>query len=317
MSMFLLALMRKELVSYFRVVSSLTNLKYLLQADKAAFEGDPPSRRSTSNENQSVSVSPEILSLHCETLSRSALYVDLVYNLVICVECSEALDHRHVHTHVLGHRFPCPPIDELTTILCDIGITEFPLISPSEVIPPITGLKLQDGFLCTLDSCGVAFGSKSSLQRHYQECHMAEPMSFESCKIHRIFGFRGHQIVVRVNPSLAVQRPHGNLAEYLSLMRPQENPSFRPLNPSNDPRKMTGFLHSARWFDVIRGLPLKELVSLVAVPLRHDCLSAVMDETNVMFGQMWDIVDAMEVLPRRHIHTPKGYVVFLLVRSCI
>lgn len=243
--------------------------------------------------------------------------MDLVYNLVICVKCSEALDHRHIHTHVLGHRLPCPPIDELTTILRDTGITEHLSISPSEVIPPIAGLKLQDGFVCTLDSCGAALGSKSSLQRHYQQCHMAEPMSFESCKIHRIFGFRGHQIVVRVDPSLVVQRPHGNLTEYLSIMRPKENASFRPLNPSNDPRKATGFLHSARWFDVIRGLPLKELLSLVAVPSTQDVLSVVMDEINTIFGQMWDIVDAMEVLPWRHIHTPKRYAIFVLVHSCI
>ena len=114
-----------------------------------------------------------------------------------------------------------------------------------------------------------------------------------------------------------VQRPHGNLTEYLSIMRPKENTLFRPLNPFNNPRKATGFLHSAHWFDVIRGLPLKELLSLVAVPSTQDVLSAVMDEMNTMFGQMWDIVDAMEVLPRRHIHTPKRYAIFVLVHSCI
>ena len=54
MSMFLLALMRnglESLVRSFWLVSSFTNIKYLYEADKTAFEGDPHSPLPNSNEN--------------------------------------------------------------------------------------------------------------------------------------------------------------------------------------------------------------------------------------------------------------------------
>ncbi|KAF8549215.1 hypothetical protein OG21DRAFT_1500556 [Imleria badia] len=267
---------------------------------------NPKSRVVASDEYPPTTISHEIVSMHCDTLSRSGLHVDLVHGLIICLECSEALDYRHIRAHVITHSLPYPSDEQLAVILRDLNIGDSPSLSPFQVIAPIAGLQVVDGLVCTFDSCGFPLGSKSSLQRHHQESHPAAPLSYESCKIHRIFAFRGHQLVVRVDPSLAVQRLHGTLADYLSVICPTENVSTRLLDPSDDPRKTTSFLHSARWLDVIRGHPLDRLLSLVAIPSGVDMLCPVVEEINTMFTCMWDIVDTMEVLPRRHIHTPKG-----------
>lgn len=263
------------------------------------------------SERHSVrSLPPEIVSSHLDALSRSGLHVNLTHKLVICLQCSQALDHSHIHSHASRHRLPCPSTDELTTILEELDLMAPPPFSSSDVIAPIVGLELVDGFMCLAESCGIAVGSGTSLQRHRRECHMGAIVSSEPCKIHRIFGFRGHQLVVRVDPNLAIDRPHGTFAEYMSVMRPKENRSLLPLNPSDDARKTTGFLQRSRWLQVVSGHSIQDLLSLVAVPAHADTLSPIMPAVKAMFKRMWDDVESMEVLPRRHIHTPKGYVGF-------
>jgi hypothetical protein len=256
------------------------------------------------------SLPPEIISSHLDSLSRSGLHVNLTYKLVICLECSQALDHSHIHGHVSQHRLPCPSTDELATILDELDLLAPPPFSSSSVIAPIVGLELVDGFVCLAKSCGIAVGSKTSFRRHRDECHMGATASSEPCQIHRIFGFKGHQLVVRVDPNLAIERPHGTLAEYMSVMRPKEDRSLLPLNPSDDPRKTTGFLQRSRWLQVVSGHSTQDLLSLVAIPAHGDELFPIMPVVKNMFKRMWDDVESMEVLPRRHIHTPKGLVGF-------
>ena len=252
------------------------------------------------------SLPPEIISSHLDALSRSGLHVNLDYKLVICLECSQAVHHSLIQGHVSQHNLPRPSTDELAIILEELDLTAPPPFSSSDVIAPIVGLELVDGFVCLAESCGIAVGSKTSLQRHRAECHMNATVSSEPCKIHRIFGFKGNQLVVRVDPNLDIERPHGTFAEYMSLMRPKENRSLLPLNPSNDARKTTGFLQRSRWLQVVSGHSTQELLSLVAIPAHGDALFPIIPVVKTMFKRMWDDVESMEVLPRRHIHTPKG-----------
>lgn len=284
----------------------ITSCLFTDQDDDHASDDHPRLSGFVSDADVSPAISPEIASLHCDTLSRSGLHVDLVHGLVICLECAQALDPHYIRAHVVTHNLPFPSNEEMAVILSDLDICNSPSLTSFDVIPPIAGLDVMDGVVCTLKSCGFAVGSKSSLQRHYQDSHISSPLSYEPCKIHRIFAFKGQQLVVRVDPSLAIQRSYGSLADYLSLMCPKDNQLAPILNPSEDPRKTTGFLSSARWLEVVRGHPLDELLSLVAMPSGVDVLCPVVEGVNSMFLDMWDMVEAMEVLPRRHIHTPKG-----------
>ncbi|KAH0826484.1 hypothetical protein J3R83DRAFT_5487 [Lanmaoa asiatica] len=93
---------------------------------------------------------------------------------------------------------------------------------------------------------------------------------------------RDSSLLVRVDPSLAVQRLYGSLADYPSIMCPKDNQLGPVLDPSEDPRKTTGFLFSARWLGVVRSHPLDEL------------LGGGIDS---VFSDMWNMVDAMEILP--------------------
>lgn len=276
------------------------------QDDDPVSDDQPTLPVFVSDADISPAISPEIASMHCDTLSRSGLHVDLVHGLVICLECAQAPHPRYIRSHVLAHNLPFPSDEEMDGILRDLDIHDSPSLTPFDEIAPIAGLSVTDGFVCTHESCGLAVGSKSSLHRHYQDSHISSLLSYEPCKIHRIFAFRGEQLVVRVDPSLAVQRSYGSLADYLSVMCPKDNLLAPVLNPSEDPRKTTGFLFSVRWLEVVRGHPLDELLSLVAMPLGVDVLYPVAEGINSMFLDMWNMVDAMEVLPRRHIHTPKG-----------
>ena len=252
------------------------------------------------------SLPPKIVSSHVDALARSGLHVNLPYKLVICLECSEALNHEHIRGHVSQHRLPCPSTDELATILKELDLMKPPPISSSCVVAPIPGLSVVDGLMCCAESCGIAVGSSSSFQRHRKDHHLGLSVSSEPCKIHRIFGFRRDQLVVRVDPTLAVDRSYGSLAEYMSAMRPKEDRSLLPLDPSDDPRKTTGFLQRSRWPQVVHGHSTEELLSLVAIPSCSDTLFPVMEAVKTMFKRMWDNVESMDVLPRRHIHTPKG-----------
>lgn len=255
-----------------------------------------------------TSVPPEVISSHLRTLSCSGLHVNLVYKLVICLECSEALDYRYLRGHVTQHGLTCPPEDELIAILQDLHLAGPPPLSAFHVIPPIVGLKLTDGFTCLAESCGINVGSRASLMRHREECHVGLAVSSEPCQVHRIYGFRGCQLVVRVDPSLAVVRSHGTLAEYLAVMRPKEQRSLLPLQPSDDPRKTTGFLHQSKWLQTVSGRSTQDVLSLVARPKNGDIFFPVVQAVKTNFKRMWDDVESMEVLPRRHIHTPKGFV---------
>lgn len=284
----------------------ITLCLFVDQDDDPMSDDQPTLPVFVSDADVSPAISPEIASMHCDTLSRSGLHVDLVHGLVICLECAQAPDPRYIRSHVVAHNLPFPSDEEMEAILRDLDIHDSPSLTSFDEIAPIAGLSVVDGFVCTLDSCGLAVGSKSSLQRHYQDSHMSSLLSYEPCKIHRIFAFKGEQLVVRVDPALAVQRSYGSLADYLSVMCPKDNQLAPVLNPSEDPRKTTGFLFSARWLEVVRGHPLDELLSLVAMPSGVDVLCPVAEGINSMFLDMWNMVDAMEVLPRRHIHTPKG-----------
>ncbi|KAH0836368.1 hypothetical protein J3R83DRAFT_7940 [Lanmaoa asiatica] len=255
---------------------------------------------------EEMSVPPEILSSCLHVLSRLGLHVNLLYKLVICLKCSEALDHRHIQTHITWHGMACPPENELKAILQDLHLMGPPSLSPSDIVPPIVGLKLLNSFTCLAQFCGITIGSRTSLQCHREECHVSLAVSSEPCQVHRIYGFRSHQIVVRVDLSLAVVCPHGSLAEYLAIVHPKEDCSLLPLLPSDDPCKTTGFLHQSKWPQVVSGHSTQEILSLVANPKSGDTLFPVLHAIKTNFKWMWDEVDGMEVLPRRHIHTPKG-----------
>ncbi|KAI9455491.1 hypothetical protein HD554DRAFT_2034487 [Boletus coccyginus] len=89
-------------------------------------------------------------------------------------------------------------------------------------------------------------------------------------------------------------------------MHPKENHLLLSLNPSDNACKTTGFLQRSRWLQVVSSHFIQDLLSLVAVPAHGDILSPTMPAIKIMFKWMWDDIESMEVLPQRHIHTPKG-----------
>lgn len=261
-------------------------------------------------------IPPHCVTQHISTLSRCGLMVDLVHKLIICVECSEAVYPPHMHTHVTHHSTPCPSLDEMLEIVDELNLKTVQLISPSDPVAPILGLSLQDGIRCTTSSCDFSFASERSYRRHCQEQHVGITPSSQPCKVHRIFKNRALQFVVRVDPTLATQHPHGTFSEYLSTFHPKQEASTQHLNPATDPRKLTAFLHNAKWHDFIRGLSLEGIQSLIMIPRKHDTLFPVVEEIHSMFKSMCEVVEGLDVLTRRHIHTPKGYVSPHLVPDC-
>ncbi|KAH0825703.1 hypothetical protein J3R83DRAFT_10810 [Lanmaoa asiatica] len=211
-----------------------------------------------------------------------------------------------MHTHVTHHGTPCPSLDEMLEIVDELNLKTVQLISRSEPVAPILGLSLQDGIRCTTSSCDFSFASERSYRRHCQEHHVGITPSSQPCKVHRIFKNRAIQFVVRVDPTLAIQHPHGTLSEYLSILHPKQEPSTQHLNPTSDPRKLTAFLHNAKWHDFIRGLSLEGIQSLIVIPRKDDTLFPVVEEIHSMFKSMCEVVEGLDVLTRRHIHTPKG-----------
>lgn len=254
------------------------------------------------------SISPARVADHVATLSRCGIMVNLTHRLLICADCSEAVYPPHTRTHVTDHGTPCPSTEQLTALLEELDVASGPTLDPSEVFPPVLGLSIYDGLKCTVAACHLSFYSKRSFERHCQEQHVGFPRSSIPCKVHRIFKNRALQLVIRIDPDLSIQHPHGTFAQYLSCVHSKDEPSPDSINPSVDPRRLNAFLYSVRWHDVVRGLPLDAIQLLVSLPRASDPLFPVLQEILSMFQHMCNVVDDMDVLTRRHILTPKGYV---------
>ena len=75
-----------------------------------------------------------------DALAYFGLYVNLAYKLVICLKCSEDLNHDHIHRHISWHFLPCPSANKLATILKELDLMKPPPIFSSCVVAPISNL---------------------------------------------------------------------------------------------------------------------------------------------------------------------------------
>lgn len=253
-----------------------------------------------------------VSSPHLATLSALGLMVDTTYGIIICTQCSKAVQPGHVRSHLVSnHSLPCPPASELNSIIDALGISVVKPFPTSRIIPPIHGLSIESGLVCSSPSCRLIFSSARSYRRHVSDDHQdTETPPPVNSFVQKVYGFRGMTMLVAVDPGLAIVQPHCNLSEYLALMCPVDDVFTKPLEPTDDARKLTSFLYVARWHHVVRGHSPADIRQLIKLPTQHDPLFRVAEEVRDAFSFMCNIVKDMDVLTRRHIHTPKGLVPF-------
>ncbi|KIJ57793.1 hypothetical protein HYDPIDRAFT_34786 [Hydnomerulius pinastri MD-312] len=258
-------------------------------------------------DNHDFPADPDQLSAHIATLAGLGLMIDYAYNLVICAECSEALQPLHIRSHVTtNHAIKCPPLSEFTDILHALGLTNHKPLPRTSVIAPIHGLPVRNGIKCSAPSCDETFASSRTFSRHHVNAHADRTSLSTECYIQQVFAFRGHKVVLHVDPNLAVVRPHGTLTDYPATLQPVTDHSSAPLNLSDNPRKLDAFLYTTRWDNVVKGLTTGDIQRLVALPVETDILFPIVQEVHTMFDHMCIVVEGMDVLTRRHLNTPKG-----------
>jgi hypothetical protein len=249
-----------------------------------------------------------VSSPHLTTLSALGIMVDPTYGVIICTQCSKAVQPQYVRAHLVSnHSLRCPPSSELDAVINALGISEIPPFPTSHIIPPIHGLPIQTGLACSSPTCRLVFSSARSYRRHLSDDHAdAEIPPPVKCFVQKVYGFRGAMLLVAVDPGLAITQPHCNLSEYLALMRPVDDAFTKSLEPTDDVRKLTSFLYAARWHHVVRGHSPAAIQQLTALPTQHDPFFRVAEQVRHAFTFMCTVVKGMDVLTRRHIHTPKG-----------
>lgn len=69
----------------------------------------------------------------------------------------------------------------------------------------------------------------------------------------------------------------------MSVMCPKQDQSVLPLNPFDNPYKITGFLQQSWWLHIISDHSTQELLSLIAIPAFSDPLSSIVQVIKFMF----------------------------------
>lgn len=200
-----------------------------------------------------------------------------VFKTMHCVECELAVYPEYILTHPGTHG---TPVSDLEKTQARLG--QYPLNPPQDLRallpksggPPVEGLKIIDGFKCSL--CDHSAPSSRTIDNQYLKDHkgLNTPVNdrHQSTKIQRFFS-QNYSTYFAVNPSLLSIPPHTPFSTFLR--------HFKPLPPTEThfAVKTTRDLHPltvmADWHTHLKSYlesksKINSILSLCAFPSKDD-----------------------------------------------
>ncbi|KAJ8694335.1 hypothetical protein PTI98_009259 [Pleurotus ostreatus] len=217
-------------------------------------------------------------------LSRIGYFVHLPLRVLVCTGCSSSVQLKNAYSHKVKTSSSCrlPTArsilrTELEKNLLIAGASDT-LVLPSHhhPIPPIPGIPIVQGWVCTNDvksACyGEPFASETSRKRHFQQKHSKVPSSdrslhYRSSPVQSLYLFAGDRIcVATAEKPLPPAVPR--YEEFISSF--EDGVPVPASNPSSLLTKPTVFETFTQWHVELAGTDLKQLYEHARRPDAQD-----------------------------------------------
>lgn len=242
-----------------------------------------PTPSSPAAESPPRTCSPEEVEA-AKYLSRIGYLVHLPVRVLVCTGCSSSVQIKNAHSHKVKTSSSCrlPTArsilrPELQKNLLIAGASNT-LVLPSHhhPIPPIPGIPIGQGWVCTNDvksACyGEPFASETSRKRHFQQKHPQVPSSdrslhYRSSPVQSLYSFAGDRICI----ATAAMPPPPAVPRYEEFISSFEDGVPVPAsNPSSLLTKPTVFETFTQWHVELAGTDLKQMYEHARRPDAQD-----------------------------------------------
>lgn len=125
------------------------------------------------------------------------LRYDETYAVLICLECSYAVQKSAIESHLLRHKIYRGERRALLTEIAKLHLAEpDDVVPPSIISTPIDGLGTIPGHRCAADGCEALCASSKRMRRHWSEVHgtVDQPLAAMASEVHLQTFFRGTKL---------------------------------------------------------------------------------------------------------------------------
>ncbi|KAJ3505325.1 hypothetical protein NLJ89_g7481 [Agrocybe chaxingu] len=225
-----------------------------------------------------------------QTLRAYSLVVNTMHRLLVCSTCCAGVLPSHVAGHLRDtHQLVAPVADLeiIQSISQKLNVTDAPPPHPSAPIPPIDGLRVVVGFLCS--QCSAVYGVETSLKTHFHNTHpgLTFPKKNTRAPVQQINAGRHHKYFVVSIPNELRGAPSTPqdfiLAQAQALMQLSHRDDKEP-----DVRNISPWLRATQWHKLLVGRNVQDLVKLAETPTRaefpdlHDTVRHLLDQASAL-----------------------------------
>lgn len=206
------------------------------------------------------------------------------------------------------HSDSIPRLDhkELKTVLEDLGVHDSflhaELPNPCPIIEGLVAHKIA--YQCTL--CFLIRGSPTTLRKHYQQQHPDEVSpNLATTVIAQQLHHKNRTPYFRVYPEETSGELNAHLTFFQSVHGKRKDSVKTTKVSKVDPRMISVWLNTSQWHTLIEGLDPTHLISLVALPTKHEPeLNGLQKAVEVYSSRADAAIDSLSHLARRCINSP-------------
>ncbi|KAF8065974.1 hypothetical protein FPV67DRAFT_1450196 [Lyophyllum atratum] len=271
-----------------------------------------------------VDVPEEVAETIRKQLARFSIYIDPLYNRIVCLVCSSLVPFSRIHPHALAHargtqrKLPSerrlPGKDILEHLLKQLQ-AHHPVKLPSHPIPPFQGIEVVDGFKCRYPSCSAGQPVFSGKKRFNEHCLRTHPHWKPAERLYSIVPsqalskIRHQRVFIEVTHS-----PQVEIDVFLDILAHSKSIGLGELPATYTPTGNTHARHiifmRTEWDCLLSGVDLGQLRTSALSAKEHEhVLFRMIQLTRCYYDEVMTRLPEISVLTRRLIRSPETHTI--------
>ncbi|KAF8056315.1 hypothetical protein FPV67DRAFT_1678289 [Lyophyllum atratum] len=259
-----------------------------------------------------------------QQLAQLNLYVDPLYNRIICLVCSSLVQFASIHAHALTHargtqrlvasHCRLPDKDALEQLLKQLQ-ADHPVKLPSYPIPPFPGIAVVDGIKCCYPSCSKGQPIFSDKRRFNEHCASIHPHCKIEDRLSSVVPSQALSLSRRQRVFVEVTHaPQAKMDAFLDIMAHSKSIGLGELPATYTPTINTHarniIFMRTEWDSLLTGVDLRQLrISALSAKEDDPALFRMIKLTRRYYDEVMMRLPEISVLTRRLIRSPETHTI--------